>query len=106
MSLKKKGASSKRTTLPLRSDMSKDFRKDWNRLSDSGRYDLIRLKRAMMLLGMNEGPLPAEYQDHALTDDWKDHRECHVGGDFLLIYRITKDAVIFVRAGTHPELFG
>lgn len=106
MNLKKKGASSKRTTLPLRSDMSKDFRKDWNRLSESGRYDLIRLKQVMMLLGMNEGPLPAEYQDHALTGDWTDHRECHVGGDFLLIYRITKDAVMFVRAGTHSDLFG
>ncbi|MFN7857787.1 MAG: type II toxin-antitoxin system YafQ family toxin, partial [Acidovorax sp.] len=32
---------------------------------------------------------------------------CHVGGDFLLIYRLPDDAsVIFARAGTHSELFG
>ncbi|NUA25747.1 hypothetical protein FCJ59_02845 [Cupriavidus basilensis] len=24
--------------------------------------------------------------DHALMRGWADHRECHVGGDFLLIY--------------------
>ena len=34
-----------------------------------------------------------------------DHRECHIGGDFLLIYRIEAAAIAFVRAGTHSELF-
>jgi addiction module RelE/StbE family toxin len=42
--------------------------------------------------------------------DWADHRECHIGGDFLLIYRLdgsgTNQQVVFVRAGTHAELFG
>jgi len=29
----------------------------------------------------------------------------HIGGDFLLMYRLDGDAIIFVRAGTHLELF-
>lgn len=44
-----------------------------------------------------------------LTGDWAGHRECHIGGDFLLIYRLDdsakQDIVIFVRTGTHAELF-
>jgi len=65
-----------------------------------------RLKEAMLLLVANDGPLPAEYLDHELTGDWRDFRECHVGGDFLLIYRLEGVGVTFVRTGTHSELFG
>jgi len=59
----------------------------------------------MLLLVANDAPLGPEWRDHALIGDWADHRECHVGGDFLLIYRVEGDAVVFVRAGTHAELF-
>ncbi|WP_318828435.1 type II toxin-antitoxin system YafQ family toxin [Burkholderia cepacia] len=104
MSLKK-SASSKRTSLPLSSDVTKQFRKDWERLSNSGRYDMKHLKEVMSRLVANEGPLPAEYSDHPLNGEWIDHRECHIGGDFLLIYRISKTEVVFVRSGTHAELF-
>ncbi len=65
-----------------------------------------RLKEAMLLLIANDGPLPAEWLDHELQGEWSDHRECHAKGDLLLIYRLDADGVIFVRAGTHSELFG
>ncbi|MHA6911336.1 type II toxin-antitoxin system YafQ family toxin [Ralstonia pseudosolanacearum] len=29
----------------------------------------------------------------------------HIGGGFLLIYRLDGNAIMFVRAGTHSELF-
>ncbi len=33
-------------------------------------------------------------------------RICHVGGDFLLVYELKEDGgVIFVRTGTHSDLF-
>jgi mRNA interferase YafQ len=66
-----------------------------------------RLKAVMLQLVANDGLLPAERRDHNLTGDWADHRECHVGGDFLLIYKLNAEGseVIFVRAGTHAELF-
>ena len=41
-----------------------------------------------MLLIANDGPLPPEWLDHPLMGDWVGHRECHIGGDFLLIYRL------------------
>ena len=51
----KKPAASKRANLPRASDYTKDFLKDWQRLSHSGRYDMNRLKEAMTLLIANDG---------------------------------------------------
>ncbi len=45
-----------------------------------------QLKQVMLLLIANDGPLWPEWQDHPLTGNWDGYRECHVGGDFLLIY--------------------
>jgi mRNA interferase YafQ len=101
----KKTASSKRATLPRAADYSKAFLKDWQRLSHSGRFDLVRLKVVMILLIANESPLGPEWLDHPLKGAWADHRECHIGGDFLLIYQIEANAINFVRSGTHSDLF-
>ncbi len=106
----KKTAASKRATPPRRSDYKNDFLKDWARLARSGKYDLNRLKEAMLLLISGSEPLPQRYRDHALEGNWSGYRECHVGGDFLLIYRVDDTRVpgyiIFQAAGTHAELFG
>ena len=101
----KKTAASKRASLPRAADYTKAFLKDWQRLSHSGRYDMVRLKEAMMLLIANDAPLGPEWLDHALKGDWADHRECHIGGDFLLIYQIEANWINFVSCGTHSELF-
>lgn len=105
----KKLAASKRANLPRASDYTKDFLKDWKRLSHSGRYDMNRLKEAMTLLIVNDGPLPPEWLDHPLSGEWAGHRECHIGGDFLLVYALDDSGksglVVFVRSGTHSELF-
>lgn len=83
--------------------------KDRVRRPHSGRYDLKRLKEVMLLPIANDAPLGAEWLDHALTSDGADHRECHVGGNFLLICRLDgtglSEQIVFVRAGTHAELF-
>ena len=99
----------KRATLPRVSDCTKRFTKDWARLTESGRFDMKRLKEAMLLLIANDAPLGAEWLDHALKHGWADHRECHIGGDFLLIHQLSDAApggmINFVRAGTHADLF-
>ena len=66
---------------------------------------MAQLKEVMLLLIANDGPLGPEWRDHALTGDWADHRECHIGGNFLLIYQVDGNQINFVRAGTHAELF-
>ena len=108
--MKKKPAASKRTALPRVADYSREFLKDWARLSRSGRYDLNRLKVAILLLLADDAPLGPEWLDHPLKGEWAGYRECHIGGDFLLVYRLVERsgsaAVAFVRAGTHADLFG
>lgn len=106
MILKRRPAREKRAELPLVTDYAAKFLRDWERLTHSGRYDMKRLKDVMLRLIANEGPLPAEFKDHALSGEMRDQRECHVGGDFLLIYHVRGDSIVFVRAGTHAELFG
>ena len=91
--------------MPRASDYTRSFLKDWEQLSRSGRYDMHRLKEAMLLLIANEGLLGPEWLDHLLKGEWADHRECYIGGDFLLIYQIEGNIINFVRAGTHSALF-
>lgn len=78
-------------------------------MSRSGRYNMNTLKDVMKLIIANDAPLPAEWKDHPLVGEWTGYRECHVGGDFLLIYKLDDgkdfDIVVFVRTGTHAELF-
>jgi mRNA interferase YafQ len=100
----------KRARFPREVDYAKSFLKDWERLSRSGRYDMHRLKEVMMLLVANDAPLGAEWKDHPLKGQSASYRECHVGGDFLLIYRVDdavgrNGGIVFVRTGTHSELF-
>ncbi|MEC9347284.1 MAG: type II toxin-antitoxin system YafQ family toxin [Pseudomonadota bacterium] len=100
----------KAASLPRTFDVTGAFRKDWERLSRSGRHDMRRLKEAMLLLIASDGQPGPEWRDHALKGEWTGTRECHVGGDFLLICQIDDTAgasgtVVFVRAGTHSELF-
>ena len=101
----KKPASRKRAALPRTADYTQAFRKDWERLSRSGRYDMQRLKEAMLLLIAAEAPLEPQWRDHPLKGQWADHRECHIGGDFLLIYQVEGNCLNFVRAGSHADLF-
>ena len=100
----------KRANHPRACDYAKAFSKDWERLSRSGRHDMHRLKEAMLLLIANDAPLGPEWKDHPLKGEWASTRECHIGGDFLLIYQVDDGAgqggtVVFIRAGTHSELF-
>jgi mRNA interferase YafQ len=49
--------------------------------------------------------LEAARRDHALTGDWKDHRDCHVRPDLVLIYRKPDaETLELVRLGSHSEL--
>lgn len=60
------------------------------------------------MLIANEGPLDPEWKDHQLDGNLAKYRECHVGGDLLLMYNLDDGMkpclIVFVRAGTHSEL--
>ena len=78
------------------------FEKDYKKARKSGR-DLSRLKRVMTWIA-KEQLLPPELRDHKLIGNYQGRRECHLASDWLLIYKIEDDTVIFERTGTHSEL--
>jgi mRNA interferase YafQ len=49
--------------------------------------------------------LPEKFRDHKLQGNFAGCRKCHIEPDWLLIYRIVKNEVIFERTGTHSDLF-
>lgn len=56
---------------------------------------------------INKERLDLRYRPHKLSGNWSDHWECHIKNDWLLIGHINKekDRLIFVRTGTHTDLF-
>jgi mRNA interferase YafQ len=63
----------------------------------------------MLRLIANDGSLGPEWLDHPLGGEWAGRRECHIGGDVLLAYKLDDSGksglIVFVRSGTHAELF-
>jgi len=82
---------------------SKQFKKDIKKRALS-ENELDTLKRAVRIIVAGER-LPQEMRDHDLIGNYKGFRECHLGGDLLLIYKRTKDEVRLARVGSHSELF-
>ncbi len=56
-----------------------------------------------MQLLLNEEKLPPKNRDHALTGNYANRRKCHIEPDWLLIYKLDKNAIIFERTGTHSD---
>lgn len=84
---------------------STQFRKDLKRYKNKP-LKLNALKEVLEML-KNEQPIPAEYYPHMLHGEYKGCMECHVQGDFLLIWFDEENDIIeLVRLGSHSELFG
>lgn len=80
------------------------FKRDYKRAKKRG-WPLEELKRIAEEL-VDAKPLDAKYKDHSLKGYGKKaYRECHIKPDWLLIYRVEEDAVVFIRTGTHSDLF-
>ncbi len=81
------------------------FRKDLKRYRNQPKK-LKALKEILNKL-MNEEPIPDKYYPHPLYGDYKGCMECHIQGDFLLIwFDEATNVVELVRLGSHSELFG
>lgn len=84
------------------------FRRDFKR-EKRGQYrrDLDSVVSGVVSLLIEDTPLPEKNRDHGLGGEWRDHRECHLKPDLLLIYRKADAKVLqLVRMGSHSELFG
>jgi mRNA interferase YafQ len=74
------------------------------KLAERRGKDMAKLRELILLL-VEQKPLPPRYTDHALGGDWKHHRDCHIEPDWLLLYKIDGNDLYLVRTGTHADLF-
>ena len=82
---------------------SSQFKRDIRKVQLRG-YN-INLLKDIMTLPLQEAPLSPSNLDHSLKGKWKNFRELHIQADWLLIYKIFDNDCIFVRTGTHADLF-
>jgi mRNA interferase YafQ len=82
------------------------FKRDYKReAKGSHRQTLERDFVAIIAALAHDQPLAEKHHDHTLSGEWKDHRDCHVKPDLVLIYRKPDDRVLpLVRLGSHSEL--
>jgi len=83
------------------------FRRDYKRTNAAPRHkDIETLLPEIVGLLADDQPLKGKHRDHGLGGNWKDHRECHLKPDLLLIYKKPNDQTLrLVRMGSHSELF-
>ena len=82
------------------------FKRDFKREAKGRhRHTLASDLSDVLKLLANDKILPDRYQDHPLSGDWVDHRDCHIKPDLVLIYRVPDDETLqLVRLGSHSEL--
>ena len=80
--------------------------KKTRKLAQKRGLDATLLQEPIVLLAKGE-PLPPKYRDHRLQGKFSAFRECHIKGDWLLVYRIIEDKLILSlhRTGTHSDIF-
>jgi mRNA interferase YafQ len=81
------------------------YRRDLKKVRKWG-YDIQKLKTVVCMLAQGE-LLPANYHDHPLKGKWSDRRECHITGDWVLVYRREEDKLLLslMRTGRHTDIF-
>ncbi len=82
---------------------SSQFKKDFKRILGQGK-NISQLEPVIQTL-LKKQTLEPKYFNHKLTGRWKNHRDCHIEPDWLLIYCLTEEALFLERTGSHAELF-
>ncbi len=80
---------------------SNDFIKQTEKLAPKLKvrlYDQITL--------FNNNPLNPKLRNHALKGKYSDFRSINITGDYRALYLQREDEVVFVKIGTHSQLYG
>jgi len=89
----------------LKRTFTKVFRKQYKLMKRRG-WDIGKLRKVIDMI-VDEQPLPPERCNHPLQGKWKNSLECHIQGDWVLVYEIdeVEHTVTFQRTGSHSDLF-
>ncbi|MCL2410050.1 MAG: type II toxin-antitoxin system YafQ family toxin [Treponema sp.] len=79
------------------------FKKDM-KLMEKRHKDMDKLYDIMAKLIFGES-LPERCREHNLSGDLAGLTDCHIEGDWLLLYRKSYEKVVFYYTGTHSDLF-
>ena len=87
----------------MRITQTTQFEKDLKTQQKRGK----ELQKLKILIGqlLSDEPLPAQNRDHALAGLWFEWRDCHLGPDWLLIYKRSSEELILGRTVSHSDLF-
>jgi mRNA interferase YafQ len=89
-------------TIKYTGRFKRDYRREKSSVLGKKLDDLLRETLEFL---MTDAPLPTRYVDHPLAGEWKDHRDCHIRPDLILIYRKPDaESLELVRLGSHSEL--
>jgi mRNA interferase YafQ len=67
------------------------------------RKDLDKIYEIMALLIWEE-PLPERCREHKLHGDWEGFMECHIEGNWIMVYTIDEgEKITFAFTGTHSD---
>lgn len=82
---------------------TKQFEKDVRLCVRQGKnLEKFKILARTLLSG---APPDAIHRDHRLSRRLAERRDCHIESDWVLIYRIECDHLVFERMGSHSELF-
>ena len=87
----------------LEFNFSNQFSKDLKLLNKRGK-DLNKIYDIVASL-IFEKPLPARCREHKLHGDFEGFTECHIEGDWILIYITDGKKIDFSFTGTHSDYF-
>ncbi|MBU4271983.1 MAG: type II toxin-antitoxin system YafQ family toxin [Planctomycetes bacterium] len=82
---------------------TRQFERDVKRAKKRGKtLDKLKIIVRTLVEGKKLDPLQ---RDHSLLGNYCGRRECRIEADWLLIYKIDGDRIIFERTGSHADLF-
>ena len=79
------------------------FKRDYKRIRKRGKDEHKLQDIAEKLLAGQA--LDSKYRNHLLIGNYVGRNECHIEPDWLLIYKIEDERVVFERTGTDADLF-
>jgi len=82
---------------------TKHFDRDLKKVLKRGK-DKEKIKYVLTRL-IYEEILEPKYRNHELIGEYKGRHECHIEPDWLLIYKVEGEGIIFERTGSHSDLF-
>ncbi|MEK7101710.1 MAG: type II toxin-antitoxin system mRNA interferase toxin, RelE/StbE family [Patescibacteria group bacterium] len=76
------------------------FIKDFKKCEKNVRAKFVERKQVFIL-----NPFHPLLNNHQLHGKWAGHRSINITGDYRAIFYTKGDSIVFIRIGTHPQLY-